>query len=224
MAFSLPAGNGPLEASPPAPAGKTASPATGVHAIAAGGRHSAAVMGDRSVRGWGANEYGQLGIGGALQGQVKDLSNITAVAADNYYSAALRRDGTVWTWGQYYPQAADPDRLVPSQVEGVSNITALAAGSYYTLALRRDGTVWGWGDSSSGQLGHGEKITTAGKVPVRVKGITQVTAIAASGMHSAAVRRDGTLWSWGYNSHGQLGDGSTTQRLKPVQVKGLRGC
>ncbi|MBL7511091.1 RCC1 repeat- and reductase domain-containing protein, partial [Frankia sp. CNm7] len=95
----------------------------------------------------------------------------------------------------------------------------IAAGDTSGYALRRDGTVRAWGGNFFGQLGNGT--TTNSLQPVRVPGLTGVTAIAASGASGYALRRDGTVRAWGYNSHGQLGNGTTTDSLVPVPVTGL---
>jgi YD repeat-containing protein len=100
----------------------------------------------------------------------------------------------------------------------------MAAGYYHTVALKNDGTVWAWGYNAQGQLGDGT--TTQRTVPVQVMaspgvGLTNVKAIAAGYKHTVVVKNDGTVWTWGWNSDGQLGDGTTTDRKTPVQVSGL---
>jgi formylglycine-generating enzyme required for sulfatase activity len=81
------------------------------------------------------------------------------------------------------------------------------------------GQVWACGDNTFGQLGDG----TFGNrtTPVRVKGLTDVTAVSAGAYHSLALKSDGTVWSWGRNDVGQLGDGTKEDRLEPVQITGL---
>jgi hypothetical protein len=102
----------------------------------------------------------------------------------------------------------------------------VAAGDKFTLGLTNEGTVYAWGDNTEGELGNGT--TTSSLTPVQVKGVsgagflTGVTSIAAGYKHSMAVTASG-LFAWGFNSNGQLGDGSTTTRLTPVQVKGPQG-
>ena len=81
--------------------------------------------------------------------------------------------------------------------------------------------AWAWGWNALGQLGDGT--TTNRLTPVRVAGLTGVTAITAGQFHSLALRADGTVWAWGQNDYGQLGDGTTTNRLTPVRVAGLTG-
>jgi alpha-tubulin suppressor-like RCC1 family protein len=151
---------------------------------------------------------------------------VTAVAAGGGHALALRRDGTVWSWGYngfFYPAAPKAGQLgtdaleigtSPRKVEGLSDVIAIAAGSGHSVALRRDGTVWVWGSNAYGQLGDGTAPREAGDVtawrarPGQVGGLTDVIAIAAGGNHTLALKRDGTVWSWGHHGNGQLGGGS----------------
>lgn len=94
----------------------------------------------------------------------------------------------------------------------------LAAGYNYSLAIGSDEKVWAWGSNSNGQLGDGT--TTFWNTPVEVGGIAQVISIiSSSGTHSLALKSDGTVWAWGSNANGQLGDGTTTDRHYSTQVK-----
>ncbi|MCL2563673.1 MAG: S-layer homology domain-containing protein [Oscillospiraceae bacterium] len=158
--------------------------------------------------------------------QIPNLNNITAVAAGDLHSAVLRDDGTVWTWGNnFFGQLGDgttQDRTTPVQVQNLSNITAIAIGGDYTLALRSDGTIWGWGDNHFNQLGSGTGAWELTRTtPAQIQTLTDVTAIAASHSHALALRSDGTVWAWGDNHFGQLGDGTTTNRGIPAQVQSL---
>ena len=218
-----------------------------VIAITAGGQHSLACLGDGTVWAWGYNANGQLGdnttTNRLVPVQVKGpggsgvLSNIIAIAAGGNHSLALRADGTVWAWGlNTYGQLGDnttTNRLTPVQVLGpggsgvLSNIIAIAAGPYFSLALSYDGTVWAWGFNGNGQLG--DNTTTNRLVPVQVKGpggsgvLSNIIAIAAGASYSIALSADGTVWAWGGNRSGELGDNTTTGRLTPAQVLGPDG-
>ena len=100
--------------------------------------------------------------------------------------------------------------------------TWITAGESHTVAVKQDGTVWAWGNNSYGQLGNGT--TTVRITPVQVSGLsTNVTAIAAGGNYTVALKQDGTIWAWGDNYYGELGDGTYTERHTPVQVSGLSG-
>jgi alpha-tubulin suppressor-like RCC1 family protein len=102
--------------------------------------------------------------------------------------------------------------------------TAVTPGIDHVIALMSDTTVWAWGNNSNGQLGNGT--TTDSTTPVQVSGISSVTFIAAGNKFSAA-RRSVTYSSvvntWGLNSSGQLGNGTTTDSTTPAQVSGISG-
>ncbi len=105
----------------------------------------------------------------------------------------------------------------------------VAAGHLHSLALKSDGTVWAWGINEEGQNGvpggltfyDGPYTTNYRNTPVQVEGLDSVVAIAAGSDHSLAIKSDGTVWAWGDNRYGELGDGSTTTRYTPVQVTNL---
>ncbi|HEX8434865.1 RCC1 repeat-containing protein [Archangium sp.] len=199
-----------------------------VTAIAAGWVHSVALKDDGTVWAWGRNNWGGLGDGTTTDRyvpvQVQGLSRITALAAGQGHSVALKEDGTVWAWG--YNQAgalgdgSRTNRMTPVQVKGLSRIIAIAAGPEHNVALRRDGTVWTWGRNDWGQIGNGT-VRVLHLTPVQVPDLTQVTAVAAGFTHTLAVKAGGTVWAWGHNNEGQLGDGTTESRSVPVQVAGL---
>src|SRR5712691_1870635 len=103
---------------------------------------------------------------------------------------------------------------------GFSTEPRLTAGGAHSLGLRPDGSVWGWGSNQFGQIGDGT--TTARVAPVRVAGLTgPFVGVSAGATHSLGVSADGSVWAWGFNGEGQLGDGTTTRRLQPVRVSTL---
>jgi alpha-tubulin suppressor-like RCC1 family protein len=213
---------------------------TEVTAIGAGGGHSLAARRDGTVWSWGLNFYGALGDGTSFNSAVPvqvlnpadgtPFNGVTAVAARDYNSLVLKNDGTVWDWGtnglgQLGIGTTSMFSNVPVQVLYLSGVTAIACGGYYNLARTSDGTVWAWGWNYYGQLGNGTTFDSF--TPVQVLNpngtpFSGVTAIAAGGggssAHSLALANDGTVWAWGNNEHGQLGDGTTTERHTPVQV------
>src|SRR5664279_5468887 len=122
-------------------------------------------------------------------------------------------DGTVWAWGYNgsggLGNGTTANSGTPVQVAGLTGVTAVAGGYSAGYALRGDGTVWAWGWNYYGQLGNGT--TTDSSTPVQVAGPAGVTAIAGGrGGTGYALRRDGTVWAWGSNGHGELGNGTTT--------------
>ena len=209
---------------------------SGVIALAGGDYHSLALKRDGTVWAWGSNTYGQLGDGSTSNRftpvQVRGLSGVIAIAAGDSHSLALKSDGTVWAWGRnnsgQLGDGSKTTRSTPVQVRGLSGVIALAGGSDHSLALKSDGTVWAWGGDNDYGVGKGCRTGRGGggcpaPAPVQVRGLSGVIALAAGDSHSLALKSDGTVWAWGSNSYGQLGDGSTTDRWTPVQTLGAGG-
>lgn len=201
---------------------------SGITAITAGGIHSLALRNDGTVWSWGNNNFSQLGDGTTTNRttpvQVSDLSNIVGVSGGVGHSLALKSDGTVWAWGANDTgQLGDGTRIshsTPVRVSSLSNVTSVSAGWKHNLALKDDGTVWAWGNNDYGELGDGS-IMIVRSTPVQVSGPSNVANVSAGSQHSLAVKSDGTVWAWGRNDHGQLGDGTNTSRFTPIQPSGL---
>ena len=143
-------------------------------------------------------------------------------AIGNNHTVAIKTDGSLWAWGMNaYGQLGDGTttlRSAPIRVGNENDWVAVAAGYYHTTALKKDGSLWAWGNNSYGQLGDGT--TTWRTVPVRIGTGNDWAAIWAStcSYHVFALKTDGSLWAWGNNTYGQLGDGTTTLRNAPVRV------
>jgi alpha-tubulin suppressor-like RCC1 family protein len=199
-----------------------------VTSISGGFYHTLALKSDGTVWACGLNDYGEVGDGTVLNRDtlVQVASGFTAVAAGGEHSVALKNDGTVWAWGLNgsgeVGDGTNTTRTKPVQVAGLSGVVAIGAGAYHSLALKSDGTVWAWGYNGSGQLGDGT--TKSRNKPVQVLNLTGISKIACKGNgHSLALRKsDGTVWAWGDNTYGELGDGTNTSRSTPVQVIGLQ--
>lgn len=213
---------------------------TGVTVIEAGQYYSFALKNDGTVWAWGSNNSGQLGDGTTTNRytpvQVSGLTGVTSIKGGFFHTIALKSDGTVWAWGSNGYGELGIDTYVssktPIQVSGLIGVTAIAANKSYSLALKNDGTVWAWGSNGYGELGIGTT-SYSSKTPVQVSGLTGIIAISAggdggsdfSGAHNyaLALKNDGTIWAWGSNKSGKLGDGTTTDRYTPVQVSGMTG-
>lgn len=193
---------------------------TGVIAVAAGGEHSLALLGNGTVMAWGNNREGQLGTGNTTASHVPvavpGLTGVTAIAAGKQHSLALLGNGTVMAWG-----ANDEGQLgsgskalkstVPVAVKGLSGVKAISAGGEHSLALLINGTVMSWGANTEGQLGNGKFLKS--NVPVTVKALGGVAAVAAGGEHSLALLAGGTVMSWGANEFLQLGTQGTLKKV-----------
>ncbi|MBI3043893.1 MAG: Ig-like domain repeat protein, partial [Betaproteobacteria bacterium] len=201
---------------------------SGVIAAAASESASIAIVGGATVAQNTVWAWGDLVNDGSVRpvpAQVANLTGVTAVAAGRFHALALKSDGTVWAWGQNgngrLGDGSTTNRAVPVQVGGLSGVVAIAAGEDSSYALMADGTVWAWGYNGYGQLG--DNTVTQRLLPVQVKDtagtgfLTGVSAIAAGRLHAAALKTDGTVWVWGYNGYGQVGDGNTNDRSTPSQ-------
>lgn len=204
---------------------------TDVTAVSVGmAYHTLSLKNDGSVWAWGRNGDGQLGDGTFVNrnipAQVPGLANIVATAAGSGFSVALKNDGAVWAWGANWTGqlgiGTNNDSYVPVQLSDLSGIIGISAGYQHTLALKNDGTVWAWGANWNGELGMPNYIDSS-TVPVQVGGISDVIAVAAGGQFSAVLKNDGTVWTWGSNQYGELGDGTNIDSYIPVQVVALTG-
>ncbi|MFI6294720.1 RCC1 domain-containing protein [Nonomuraea sp. NPDC050790] len=203
--------------------------------LAHGVSHSAALRTDGTVWTWGADWDGQLGNGAGtvhatVPAQVPGLAQVRQVATKAGHTLALRADGEVYGWGlNTAGQLGDDTRTrreTPVQVKGLTFMSQIATGNAHSLFLGF-GNVYATGSNSVGQLGDGttttrlRPVSTVTPAGLPLGGFTQ---IAAGGFgHSMALRSDGTVWTWGNNEKGQLGDGTTVNRLTPVRVNGLNG-
>ena len=210
---------------------------SGVTAVAAGNEFSLALK-SGTVWAWGQNNGGQLGNGTTSNYatpapvQVTGLSGATAVAAGNGHSLALKSDGTVWAWGSNaYGELGNgttTNSSVPVEVVTgnkslpLSGIVAISAGSFTSYAVKSDGTVWAWGANANGALGNGSTATDSTKA-VQVKNLIGAITIAGGNDDAYVLKSDGTVWAWGFNEYGDLGNGTTTNSSVPVQVSSLTG-
>ena len=205
--------------------------------IGAGHYSSFAVKADGTVWGWGQNTSGQIGSGTtALRVRTPrrieglDGVSIVDVAGGRNHAIALTAGGTVYAWGSnQYGQLGNgtwQNSSTPVLVSSLTGVVGIFAGRDHNLAVRSDGSVWSWGYNGHGELGDGT--STNRNAPVRVvrlngSALGKIVQVGAGANHSLALRSDGTLWAWGRNNFGQLGEGTFSTRRRAVQVSGLSG-
>ena len=191
--------------------------------ISVGNMASAAIKTDGTLWNWGYNSY-RLAVGDiysrAEPEKIGANTNWQQVNCGAYVSGAIKTDGTLWMWGGNSLPLGNglTNQLLPTQVTG-TNWKLISCGAYNVAAIKTDGTLWTWGGNGYGELGDGTTVDKA--TPIQVPG-TNWKLIDTGNYNSAqlAIKTDGTLWSWGRNNHGQLGDGTGTNRSSPVQITG----
>jgi alpha-tubulin suppressor-like RCC1 family protein len=218
-----------VTAAPPVQAGAAAMP------MAAGADFSVVVLADGTLRSWGADAGGSLGDGGSdldrsTPGTVAGLGDVVAVAAQGGTALALRRNGEVWGWGQNGLGAlgnggtaptGTPTRFLGTPALGAAR--AVATGGAHSLVLRVDGRIEASGHNVHGQLGNPAAgyLSERGVEVMLTAGMRPVVAIAAGEGFSVALDESGVVWTWGHNSSGQLGHGTTTGTAVPQRVVGI---
>lgn len=196
--------------------------------LSVGGGHSCVLTSTGGIVCWGLNGNGQIGNGGTGDAQhpadVAGLPDVaTMVSAGGFHTCAVTGAGGVVCWGSnQYGQLGDGsgnDSTKPVPVAGLdSGVVAVSAGLFHTCALRTDGSVVCWGKNDTGGLGDG---TTADRrSPVATMGLpaSPIVQLAVGGGQTCAAAADGTLWCWGENLFGQVGNGTTTNQTTAMKV------
>jgi len=201
--------------------------------VASGIQHMAAIKTDGTLWNWGGNTSGQLGINSIVGRRCTPVqvsgnaTNWKQVSCGVDFTAAIKTDGTLWTWGiNGFGQLGinvSGIRSIPVTVFGSgTNWKLVNCGKEFAAAIKTDGTLWTWGNNNIGQLG----INVSGTGSMRCTPVQEFTGatnwkqVACGYSHTAAIKTDGTLWTWGYNRDGQLGfnvAGTGQRRCTPVQ-------
>jgi len=186
----------------------------------AGTDHTAAIKTDGTLWTWGRNYGGSLGINNAVTVATPVTTfaggtNWKQVSAGRSYTAAIKTDGTLWTWGYgtngQLGNAAITSRSTPvTTFAGGTNWKQVSFGNGgHIAAIKTDGTLWTWGLGTNGELGNAA-ITSRSTPVTTFAGGTNWKQVSAGQNHTAAIKTDGTLWTWGAGTNGQLGNGVTT--------------
>lgn len=214
---------------------------SGVKVISAAGNYSLAVKTDGTLWSWGeackANlNYGTSGIDGQTPGQMKYgtpspavnyyYENIKSAAASRNFYAVLFADGTISRSGYFIDNVGARTYWTMLSNPGLMGVQAISAGDDFLMALLEDGTVAVLGDNSQGQFGNGTRINPTPATAAaykKVTGMDDVVAISAGGAHGLALKANGSVWGWGQNDKGQLGNGNMATQLLPVAATGVTG-
>ena len=195
--------------------------------VSSGWFHTSAIKTDGTLWMWGLNNNGQLGDNSVIRKSspiqtVAGGTNWKTVSGSIYHTAAIKTDGTLWTWGRNnYGQLGDSTVANKSStvqtIAGGTNWKLVDCGAHHTSAIKTDGTLWLWGYNGYGQLGDSTVASKSSPVQT-VAGGTNWKLVAGGAYHTAAIKTDGTLWTWGRNNYGQLGDNTDANKSSPVQT------
>jgi alpha-tubulin suppressor-like RCC1 family protein len=199
---------------------------------------SAAIKTDGTLWTWGWNFPGSLGQGLAYINlparstpqQVGTATNWKQVSVGGESSglsgaccAAIKTDGTLWTWGlNSYGQLGDNSRVTKSapvqEFTSSTNWVQVSMAENHAMAIKNNGTLWGWGRNDNGQLGQRDLIISRSTPRQEFTSSTNWKQVSASPVNTLALKTDGTLWCWGDNFYGQVGDNTRLDRSTPRQV------
>ncbi len=218
----------------PLPAG--GRPMTEVAQISSGGSYTVILKTTDTLWAVGLNNNRQLGDGTAdpfklTPAQVmiaagNPMNDVKQISAGSQHTMILKNDHTLWAVGlNDRGQLGDgTNDNAPNPVQVMSDVDYVSAGHTHTMIVKRDGSLWGFGRNSDGQLGDGTKNDANDPVEVRTapapagRPMTAVAKVSAGNAHTMILKTNGTLWAVGANGSGQLGDGTTADKVSPVEI------
>ncbi len=194
--------------------------------VACGFRHTSAIKTNGTLWAWGRNNEGQLGDNTTAdrstpRQEITSGTNWKQASCGYNHTAAIKTDGTLWLWGRnnegQLGDNTNANRSTPRQeFTSGTNWKQVACGAFHTAAIKTDGTLWAWGYNVYGQIGD-NTIAFRSTPRQEFTSSTNWKQVAGGYGHTAAIKTDGTLWLWGFNSNGQIGDNTTTNRFTPRQ-------
>ena len=195
--------------------------------ISAGSYHTCALLDDGSIRCWGSNVFGQLGDGTTIERTTPITVNLGSgvsaigVSSGESHTCAVLSDNRVKCWGlNANGQIGDgttTDRHIPAYSSlGGTGALRVSAGSFHTCAITLDRNVMCWGENWNGQLGDSSNVDRNTPVEVSIPSNSSAISIDSGAFHSCLGMNDGSMFCWGYNAHGQLGNGGTSDSNSPL--------
>lgn len=190
----------------------------------------AGIKEDGSLWTWGYGNHGQRGLATAtctytnesccIPERVGTENNWIRVNVSYYQDFGIKSDNTAWVWGYNgHGELGVSNTSCYSSPIQLAGTWCFIEGSYPVVGKRTDGSYWIWGHNNHGQLGNNN--TTNYSSPIALPGTwIQVRSGLHNEQMAAGIKNDNTLWTWGYNGHGELGQGDTFPRSSPVQVPG----
>lgn len=195
--------------------------------LSTGATHTLAIKNDGTLWAWGGNLKGQLGDGTTTNRNIPqqistDTDWASVSAAYGFFSTAIKTNGTLWAWGyNIFGQLGDgttADKLTPVQVGTATDWASVSAGQLHTLAIKTNGTLWAWGENGGGgALGDGGLVASS-QNPIQIGSDTDWKKVYAGHQYSMSLKKDSTLWVWGANPFGQLGDGTNMTKKIPTLI------
>lgn len=190
---------------------------------------SAAVKTNGTLWTWGRNQVGQLGLGNLTNysspKQVGALTNWLSVSCGYYNTLAIKANGTIWSWGRNNAGQLGLGNTTnyssPKQIGALADWASVYMFASSALAVKSNGTLWAWGVNNQGQLGLGNTVSYSSPKQVGLLTDWRVLSPTLNSQGISAVKTNGTLWTWGQNSQGQLGLGNTAVYSSPKQVGSL---
>ncbi|HRE62513.1 MAG TPA: hypothetical protein PKU77_01920, partial [Ferruginibacter sp.] len=178
---------------------------------------------------WGSNSYGQLGNGSLINsfspGQITNRGDKPyQISSGHLNNLIIKSNGSLWGWGSNSSgelgDGTQVDKLIPSQVGTETNWRNVKTYSAMSVGIKQDGTLWAWGNNQNQALGSGSSTPMYQTTPLLISNDGKWMDIASSqnGFCSMMIKADGTLWGWGLNQYGELGNGTTTQLFTPTQI------
>lgn len=183
--------------------------------------YGAAIKEDGSLWTWGTDgtEFGVLGNGttGGRTTPQKIMENVKDVYCGWSDAAAIKEDGSLYIWGHNNGLMFGHgyDNTVP--IKRMENVRSVSIGTAYSVVLKEDGSLWTCGSSNFGGLGAGNNVPDT-DTPIKIMEDVKVICAVDCGDTTAAVKEDGSLWMWGYNGDGQLGNGTTENSTVPIEI------